>query len=212
MSISLKHRVEYLYTPWFQSNGQTADASCCPSFWLSFGSYLLLNGSSTCLFMLYLRYSALIVFFSVVLVVFVLSFLSFYVFSCLLLLILWFLVSKIAACKLPLMLLLFFILQLLLLYSSLSLFFFYSFSLFGVSTSYRSMNRGRILKPSNDPLPSSRRSLYLLCCSTLFAIVFLCDLKYVQSVSVFDFKNVFKCMKRKSSSGRAFCLKKSLSP
>ena len=108
MSISLKHRVESFYTPWFQLNGQTADASWCPSFWLSFGSYLLLNGSSTCLFMLYLRYSALIVFFSVVLVVFVLSFLSFYVFSCLLLLILWFLVSKIAACKLPLMLLLFF--------------------------------------------------------------------------------------------------------
>ena len=102
MSISLKYRVESLYTPWFQSNGQTADASCCPSFWLSFRSYLLLNGSSTCVFMLYFRHCALIVFFFVVLVVVVLSFLSVFLFSYLLfLLLLFFLVSKIAACGLP---------------------------------------------------------------------------------------------------------------
>ena len=47
MSIALKHRVESLYTSWFQSNGSTADASYCRSFWFSFRSYLFLNGSST---------------------------------------------------------------------------------------------------------------------------------------------------------------------
>ena len=47
-----------------------------------------------------------------------------------------------------------------------------------------------------------------LYCSTLFAIAFLCDLKYVSRMSVSDFKNVFKCTKRNSSSGRAFLLKR----
>ena len=58
--------------------------------------------------------------------------------------------------------------------------------------------------PAIDCLPVVAIFIFF-CCSTLFAIAFLCDLKYVQSVSVFDFKNVFKCTKRKSSSGRAFC-------
>ena len=49
--------------------------------------------------------------------------------------------------------------------------------------------------------------LIFICCSTLFAIAFLCDLKYVRSVSVSDFKNVFRCTKRNSLFGRAFCFK-----
>ena len=58
--------------------------------------------------------------------------------------------------------------------------------------------------PAIDRFPVD--SFIFFCCSTLFAIAFLCDLKYVSRMLVSDFKNVFRCTKRNSSSGRAFFL------
>ena len=60
--------------------------------------------------------------------------------------------------------------------------------------------------PAIDRFPVD--TFIFFCCSTLFAIAFLCDLKYVSRMSVSDFKNVFKCTKRNSLSGRAFFLKR----
>ena len=49
-------------------------------------------------------------------------------------------------------------------------------------------------------------SFIFFCCSTLFAIAFLCDLKYVSRMSVSDFKNIFRCTKRKSIVWSCFLL------
>ena len=44
----------------------------------------------------------------------------------------------------------------------------------------------------------------LLCCSTLFAIAFWRDLKYVINVRVSNARNIFRSRNRDSSSGQAF--------